>query len=44
MKKEIKDEATYEYIIDKNGNWITQRKYFSGKLFLITEREITYWE
>jgi hypothetical protein len=43
-KGEITHNATYEYIYDKHGNWITQKKYFSDNLFLITEKEITYWE
>jgi hypothetical protein len=43
-KGEVTHNSTYQYINDKNGNWITQKQYFEAKLFQITEREITYWE
>ena len=43
-KGEITSYASFEYINDDNGNWITQKKIFNNETVLITEKEIIYWE
>jgi len=35
--------GTYEYLFDKQGNWIMQTSYENGKAVYVTEREITYY-
>ena len=40
-KNEI--EITYEYVYDREGNWIQREEFQDGKSFLVTQRIIEYW-
>lgn len=37
-------QTSFEYIYDKNGNWITKKRSSKGVLSLIWERQIKYYE
>ena len=33
----------FEYVFDKNYNWIEQVKYINGEKLYVWKRQITYW-
>lgn len=37
-----KHQNTFEYVYDKNKNWITKKRYSNGKLSYVWERQIEY--
>jgi hypothetical protein len=43
-QKEQTHQTSFEYVYDKNGNWITKRRSSKGVLSLVWEREIEYYE
>lgn len=36
--------STFEYEMDKNGNWIVKKDFYGSKLLYRTVRDIHYWE
>jgi len=43
-QEEQTDETTFEYVYDKNGNWITNKRSSNGELGMVWERNIDYYE
>lgn len=43
-KGEQTHQTSFEYIYDKNGNWITKRRSSNGVLSMIWERKIEYYK
>jgi len=43
-KGEQTDRTSFEYVYDKNGNWITKRRSTNGVLSMIWERKIEYFK
>lgn len=37
-------QTSFEYIYDKNGNWISKRRSSNGELGMVWERQIEYYE
>ena len=43
-KNEQTHQTSFEYIYDKNGNWITKKRSSNGELSMVWERQIEYYE
>jgi len=37
-------QTSFEYVYDENGNWITKKRSSNGKLSMVWERQIEYYE
>lgn len=41
---QLKRQISFEYVYDHNGNWITNKRSINGKLNMVCERQIEYYE